>query len=143
MSFEIDIPNIQPLLRALESYPDIAGPILQKASDAALLGLIPDLANYPAPPPDSTYRRTGTLGRLWAAARPEWAAIASGFEGSIGNATPYGTWVQSAAQQANIHTDRWSTDQEIVDKHAVDTDAYFDQALQDIADAIDAQAGGD
>lgn len=142
MAFSIDIPNHAPLLDALEHYEQIAEPIIQKAADAALLGLIPDLADYPAPPPGSKYRRTGTEGRLWALAQPEWQAIASGFEASIGNANPAGPWVQSADDQAWMHKDRWSTDKEIVDKHAVDTERYFDAALQDVADAIEAKVGG-
>jgi hypothetical protein len=142
MAFAIDIDGMDALLRALDRYPEIAGPILGKASDAALLGLIPDLADYPAPPIDSRYRRSGTLGRLWTAARPEWEAIPSGFLGSIGNATPYGAWVQDSHDQAWMHKNRWSTDKEIVDNHAVDTEQYFDEALQDVADAIDAAAKG-
>lgn len=140
MSFSIDIQGLDGLLAALERYEEIAQPIIQKASDAALLGLIPDLADYPAPPAGSTYRRSGTLGRLWGAARPEWQAIASGFEGAIGNNTPYGPWVQDAKLQAKQHKGTWTTDQAVVDKHAVDTQAYFDAALQDVADAIDAKA---
>jgi hypothetical protein len=142
MSFEIDIEGIQPLLKALAAYPDIAAPIVEQASDVALLSLIPGLANYPAPPTGSAYRRTGTLGRLWSAAQSEWQTIPSGFEASIGNATPYGEWVQGATTQAAIHAGRWSTDQQIVDDHALETEHIYEQALQQIADAIDQKAGG-
>lgn len=140
MPFSIAIPNLAPLLDALEHYPDIAQPIMQDAAEAGLLSLIPDLATYPAAIPGSTYRRTGTLGRLWTAARPEWQAIQSGFEASIGNATPYGPWVQDVDMQADLHSRRWTTDQDAVQSHATEIDRYFEDALQKIADAIEAKA---
>jgi hypothetical protein len=138
--FSIDIQNLAPLLKALDSYPDIAGPILQDAAEAGLLSTIPDLATYPPARANSTYRRTGTLGRLWTAARPEWQAMTSGFEASIGNATPYGVWVQDSDMQAGMHQNRWTTDQDAVEKRTVEIDRYFERALQDIADAIERQA---
>lgn len=92
---------------ALERYPEVAGPEWQAASDASLLGLIPEVADYPSAPANSSYRRTGTLGRLWTSARPEWRPMANGFEGSIGNATPYGHWVQGEDQARRMGAIGW------------------------------------
>lgn len=140
MPFSIDIPGMPALLAALEAYPDIAAPILEETSSAALLSLIPDLASYPPQPAGTTYRRTGTLGRTWSAARPEFAPLSSGFEASIGNATPYAVYVQGEWQsKGNAH---WSTADEVIEQHQAETEGYFDVALQRIAEAVDARAGG-
>lgn len=140
MPFSIDIPQLPALLTALSAYPDIAQPILEETSSAALLSLIPDLASYPPQPSGSTYRRTGTLGRTWTSARPEWAPLSSGFEASIGNATPYAVYVQGEYQsRGNRH---WQTADEVIDAHQADIESYFDSALDRIAEAVDARVGG-
>lgn len=142
MAFEVQLDGYDALLKALDAYPDIARPIVARAAEAALLSLIPSLADYPSPPAASTYRRTGTLGRLWTAARPEFEPMQSGFEASIGNTTPYGPFVQSAERQAHWMRHWTNTDQRVVEDHQAEIQQFFDQALQEVADAIDAQAGG-
>src|SRR5262245_56539893 len=124
MSFEVQIVGLAPLLEALNRFPEAVRPALQQAAEVALLSLIPDLADYPPPPAGSTYRRTGTLGRLWTAAQPEFAADASGFEASIGNATPYGDFVQGE-HQASMHRGRWKTVEDVVNSHQAEIEAYF------------------
>jgi len=52
------------------------------------------------------YRRTRTLGRKWTT-KVEF--ISGGVVGTIGNATPYGPYVQSRADQAQVHAGRWGT----------------------------------
>ena len=141
MSFSIDIPNLEPLLDALARYPQLAEPILHRATDQALINLVPDLAHYPPELPRQRYVRTGDLGEGWTDAQPQWQSIASGFEGSIDNPVAYGPDVQGHLTQARIHSGRWQTDQAIVEAHALETEAIYDKALQAIADAIDAQAG--
>ena len=142
MSFDITIQNIEPLLAALAQYPDIAEPILHDATDQALLNLVPSLTNYPPELSGQRYIRTGDLGSGWTDAQPQWVTLSSGFEGSLDNPTPYSPEVQGAKDQATIHAGRWATDQQIVDDHALDTERIYDQALQQIADAIDSKAGG-
>lgn len=142
MPFAVDIPGLPALIATLDAYPDIARPILEDASSAALLSLIPDLASYPPKPAGSTYRRTGTLGRLWTSARPEFAPVASGFEASVGNATPYGDFVQGEHQTGFHKEHGWSNVDDVLKRHEVDIERSFDTALQRIAEAVDAKAGG-
>ena len=52
------------------------------------------------------YRRTRTLGRKWTTKVEH---ISGGVVGIVGNATPYGPYVQSRADQAQIHAGRWGT----------------------------------
>ena len=140
MPFDVEGQNLAPLLAALDAYPDIARPILEDASSAALLGLIPGLADYPPAPASSNYRRTGLLGRLWTSARPEFAPLSSGFEASIGTARPGGEFVQGELQAA-VHQGRWPTVDEVIARRQADIEAYFEAALQRITEAIDAKAG--
>lgn len=141
MSFDITIPNLQPLLDALAAYPTIAEPIIHDATDQALLNLVPSLRTYPAELPGQRYIRTDDLGSGWDDAQPQWQAIPSGFEGSIDNPMSYGPVVQGNKDQAKIHAGRWSTDHAIVEAHALETEAIYDAALQQIADAIDVKVG--
>lgn len=75
---------------------------------------------YPAPPANSKYRRTGTLGReIYDQVRP----IMSGFIGVIGSPTIYGPWVISEDKlndgrgpQAAVHKGRWWTLQGVLRK---------------------------
>ncbi len=136
MSFDVEIQGLAPLLQALEHYPDLVRPELEQASEAALLSLIPPLADYPAAPSSSTYRRSGTLGRTWTAARPEFAPLSSGFEASIGNATPYGPFVQGD-EQAEMHKGRWKTTKQIAEAHRGEIEQYFEKALQRVAQKLE------
>jgi len=137
VAFSIDIPDLQPLLDLLSDVPELIMPALQDAAEAGLLSLIPQLASYPPALPGSRYRRTGNEGRLWTAARPEWQALPSGFEASIGNANPPGPFIQSEEFQSSIHRGRWTTDADAVRDHSVEINRYFERALQQVADKID------
>ena len=80
---------------------DIAGivdPVLERAARQ----MQAELMTYPAPPPSSTYRRTGTLGRSWQV------------EGGhmfwrIGNNTTYAPEVQGEKQRAGHKRTGWLT----------------------------------
>lgn len=141
MPFSVDIPQLPALVAALEAWPDIAQPILEETSSAALLSLIPDLATYPPAPAGSRYRRTGTLGRTWTSARPEFAPLSSGFEARIGNAAPYAEDVQGERQLALFRRIGWPNVGDVVTQRQADVEGYFDTALQQIAEAVDAKAG--
>ena len=136
MSFDVEIQGLAPLLQALDSYPDLVRPEMEQAAEAALLSLIPPLADYPSAPSGSTYRRSGTLGRTWTAARPEFASLQTGFEASIGNATPYGPYVQGD-EQAKVHAGRWKTAQQIAEARRGDIEQYFEKALQRVAQKLE------
>lgn len=65
------------------------------------------MAKYPPPPPNSSYRRTGRLGRAWT---HEVKAGLFSIETIIGNNTPYAPDVQGAGTQSEVHVGRWQTD---------------------------------
>lgn len=88
-----------------------------KGADAAMrtwaYRLMGELATYPAPPPTSTYVRTGTLGR-------EWTVEESFLHYVVGNNVQYGPYVQSYEMQAWMHVGRWQTDKGVLDNHAAE-----------------------
>jgi hypothetical protein len=70
------------------------------------------MARYPSPPPQSKYRRTGTLGRRWTTRVDQ--AGGNALIGKIGNNTVYAPLVQSSALQARVHRGRWQTDRDAI-----------------------------
>lgn len=60
------------------------------------------------------YRRTGQLGRAWTV---EMRGRGWDTSAVVGNSTPYGPYVQSAQNQAQYHSGRWRTDQQVVDQY--------------------------
>ena len=77
---------------------------LHSVGDVLLL----DIAKYPPALPDSTYKRTGTLGKGWktAVSQDPLGAV-------VGNPTAYGPYVQDADKQAAIHRGRWQTTKDV------------------------------
>jgi len=88
--------------------------ILRKPMQRSVLRLQRDMAEYPPPPANSTYRRTGTLGRRWTT---QVRRIANGLRGKVGNNTSYAPWVQSWNFQAWMHQGRWQTDAEVLEEN--------------------------
>ena len=68
-----------------------------------------EMKQYPPPPPNSTYDRTGLLGRNWSK-----RVYVTGIDvvGEARNNTSYGQFVQNAPTIATIHAGRWTTIQE-------------------------------
>jgi hypothetical protein len=132
--------NVPEVAGALKRYPQIARPEFEAASDATLLGTIPEVAAYPTEPSGSSYRRTGTLGRTWTAARPEFSAMGTGFEGTIGNATPYAVYVEGPTDekpgQAAVHRGRWPSVTQVMKSNQARAEALFRAAADRIAAAI-------
>lgn len=130
--FEIKVEGLADLLRTFDVLPGIAADELGKAMDRALLLLQGDMADYPPPPPGSTYRRTGTLGRRWTSARREVEITGGMLQGRVGNNTPYGPYVQDPAQQAQVHRGRWQTTADVVDDRRDDIQKILDRMIQDL-----------
>ena len=143
MPYTITLDGADRLLAALDHEPQIAAPILRTATERALLRLVKPLATYP--PAQGTYRRTGTLGRLWTSAQPEFTSNASGFEGSLGNTTPYGPFVQGShdeePHQAWMHKDTWKTVDDVAKANEGAIQGEYEAALAQIEAAI-ANEGG-
>lgn len=88
------------------------------------------LTTYPPPPPNSTYRRTLTLGRSWFT-----RTIGSGLDTAVeiysaGNMAPYNRKVQSRPEQARIHRGRWPTAQGVAEQSRQQVTQFLVTRLQ-------------
>ena len=89
--------------------------VLRDPMQRAVLRIQRDMQEYPTQRVGSTYRRTGTLGRLWTTRVQQ----NSGYlEGKVGNRVKYAPFVQSRQFQARIHRGRWQTDERVVNLNA-------------------------
>jgi hypothetical protein len=73
------------------------------------------------------YRRTGTLGRRWTT---KVSGSGGDIVGEVGNVTVYGPFVQSQAEQAQIHQGRWRTDEQVATMMAPSIQALFEAKLE-------------
>jgi hypothetical protein len=136
MADEIIVIGIPEVAGALKNYPKIAKPEFQAATEASLLSVQPELAHYPSAPAGSSYRRTGNYGRLWTNAKPEWSAMATGFEGSLGNASGYGEWVAGEHQAKALGKIGWKKAETILQAAKSRIEAYYQAAAKRIEAAI-------
>lgn len=95
---------------------------------------VPD---YPAPPPGSTYRRTGTLGRS-ITTRVE--KLGRNWAGYIGTNVVYAPWVISSSKvgsrgpQARVHIGRWFTLQQLVKSSGEAIYRIYRRYIKDLID---------
>lgn len=90
-----------------------------------------DLQAYPAAPPHSTYRRTGTLGRRWLV-QPDRPHLRFW----LGNNTQYAPYVQDQERQAKVHRRTgWPTAQGVAEKRE-------GEIAQDMATSLSKTLGG-
>lgn len=103
------------------------GPPLERASRHLVRVAQP----YPAPPPGSTYRRTGALKQGWQPIGPITTAT-QGYGGAV-NEVEHAEFVMGD-RQAVVHQGRWRTDEQIRDAE--------EGAVADIIEAgVDRQIG--
>lgn len=127
----IDERAVAAVVRKLDKLADLdkslEGP-MRDALDLVYTAISP----YPPPPPQSTYRRTNTLGRRWT---KETRSIPNGFEGRVYNDTEYARWVQGGQSQTAVHKRTgWKTDDSVAQDKAREVQAIVDQAISKIVD---------
>lgn len=126
---DIVIEGYEELMQAFRDFPEIARGEVGKALEKSLLLLQGAMADYPEQAPDTAYRRTGTLGRLWTSAPREiYEAGSHIWEGRVGNATPYGPYVQDPERQAPWHAGRWKTTDDVIAENEQGIAAILGQA---------------
>lgn len=89
--------------------------VLRPPMQRAVLRIQRDMQEYPIQRVGSTYRRTGTLGRLWTTRIQQSGQY---MEGKVGNRVKYAPFVQSRQFQARVHRGRWQTDERVVNLNA-------------------------
>lgn len=118
MSYEIDgMAELQQILTDMtREFHGTQSRDMRSAMQRSLYRLIFTLADYPPQPP-TTYRRTGTLGRRWTDDM-QIDSLGDGIQGTIGNNTEYGPWVQSDQFQTRRHRDTgWITDKQALERN--------------------------
>lgn len=113
--------------------------ILRPPMVRSLARLQADMAEYPAPPSGSTYKRTGDYGRHWT---QDVTTDSDGITGKLGNAVrdrrygrAYGPYLGDSEMQASIHRSRWVNDEEAVLNN-------LDAIRDDFANAIEGALDG-
>lgn len=97
----------------------IVDPVMEKAARR----MQAELMDYPAPPPSSTYVRTGTLGRSW-------QVEGGNMLWRIGNNTTYAPEVQGELQTAAHERTGWKTAESVLADAEDDLVSDIEQALQ-------------
>ena len=110
MSVSIQIKGIDTLIQKLGKVEGTKH--LRQPMQRAVYRLQGRMAQYPAQRTNSSYRRTGTLGRKWTSKIEQGNGI---IRGKVGNNASYAPLVQSYQFQARIHRGLWQTDRYIVD----------------------------
>lgn len=116
----------------LRRFPEITARMLSDTMRDILVMLSGRMARYPKPPPDSTYIRTGTLGRLWTSEPPTITGNERSIIGYIGNKTPYGPYVQDEVDQANVHRGRWQTNEQVVKASMPEIEQLLEMGLEQV-----------
>lgn len=132
LNLTITIQGVQQLMRKLGRATAVQ--TLRVPMERSLARLQRALATYPSPPPASTYRRTGNLGRSW---KTRMATSADSWEGTLSNAVrgprgqSYGPFVQGARTQAGMHRGRWITDEQALQQERPAIERDFKDAIDD------------
>jgi len=132
---KITIRGLDRLNRRLDDIERDIRPTLRDATEKAVLYVHGQVPEYPSPPPRSTYRRTGTLGREIGTEVKE---LGSEIVGVIGTATVYAPWVisdravGSRGPQAGVHRGRWYTLQGVVKKARNAIIEIYQKAIHDL-----------
>ncbi len=127
MTITIEITGIDAAIRKLGKIEGLKQ--LEPAMRDAVALIQGAITKYPAPPPNSTYRRTWTLGRSWTT-----KVTRSPLLGQVGTALGkegpgYARYVQDRDMQAWMHVGRWQTIQDVAEKLADQVQAIFDRAI--------------
>jgi len=111
VEFRAIVPKRRPL-RKLGRLPTeltlLMGDLMTEAHD--------QLATYPPKPPESGYRRTGTLGRSWQHRVRGKTDRIEGEASSQGQIAPYNVTVQGPKQTARMRAIGWRTPKDVLNK---------------------------
>lgn len=141
MAVGITVDGLEQLVRGLEAAPRIIVEEMDDALSTILGDVTRDLASYPPPPPQSTYVRTGDLGRGWTEANERLVARANGSVSlRLTNNVEYASLVQGPDQTAVHQGTGWRTAEEVMASREPD---ILRTGLQAYARAADRIAKGE
>jgi hypothetical protein len=141
MPSSITVIGLDELRQRFRAFPEKFRAGVAKALEASLLVLWENVPPYPAPPPDSDYRRTGTLGRTLGAggAKPDIYAVKQEggyWVGEFGTNLEYAPYVIGDETQAHQNA-HWWTMSVIGEKAEEKILAVFDMLAEKLAAWLD------
>lgn len=122
IKFTIEAPNLKEIRRRFEQRSANIKPEMFRATQEAVDFVWGKLGEYPPPPPNSPYRRTGELGR---SIYGEVRTLNSGPVGVIGTNLKYAPYVIDQKNQAWMHKGRWWTIQGKIKQYRTEIDDFF------------------
>lgn len=121
---KIDITTV-PTIASLEAKLNRLGQTiaaLDAPKEESLNLLLERMTDYPPPPANSTYNRTGDLGNSW-----EVDLAGSRVHSDI----YYGPFVQDYEEQASIHRGRWQTTQSVAAEEEDNIVGIYERAIDE------------
>jgi hypothetical protein len=112
MPVKMEIEGVEEIQRRMRRFPHKYKRALRKTLDASRMKLHELTPEYPEPPADSSYKRTGTLGRTLGQGQGNPQIYETKIQGKRGYAE-YGTrldyapYVIGDRRQAEVHQGRW------------------------------------
>ena len=106
----ITVTNLDRVIRRIDGLQ--RGDYLQGVASAGADLLRAEMRRYPPAPANSTYRRTGTLGKSWTRSVMR-GGRGGGWLAQVGTRLKYAPYVQDEGRQAEVHQGRWQTIQSV------------------------------
>lgn len=138
LKFGVEVRGLRQLQRNFARSRKIVEVEMRRGLEMIVRKIQAEAARYPPPPPASTYRRTGTLGRSIVG---EVKGLGREMRGIVGSSIPYAQYVISEKKQAWMHRGRWQTLEALKRKYADEIRAVFALAGTRIAAALVGGAG--
>jgi len=123
----VEIEGLDELIGRLGKAPTLVRKLAGDAMEKSVAVVHRKLATYPSPPPASTYRRTGTLGRSITT-----KVERSKFTGEVGTNLRYAPYV-IGAEQAAMHRGRWQTVTSVAEELKPQIEGFFREANEELA----------
>jgi len=128
-SLTVEVRGLDKLQRKFDMSDDVVKRESHDAMESAV-ALVHDRAgSYPPAPPNSSYVRTGTLGRRFA---HRVTHFSGGVKGYVTNPIPYAPYVRGE-EQAAVHAGRWATMKQIVEEKRGAIEGFFARAMRNLA----------
>lgn len=150
--YKVDTVGLDPLLAKLKHFPQKLKALQKLGMEGSLLALWENVLPYPAPPPTSTYRRTGTLGRSLGSSeaggksggQPEIYEIrglgSNTVEGRFGTRVSYAEYVIGDNQSG--HMGHWWLLSSVLERSKDKIKAVWEKIVQTAAQWLDSNVGG-
>lgn len=124
----VEVKGLPELLKKFAELEEMVAQLSAPTAEALSL-LLERMQFYPAPPPNSTYERTGDLKASW---QQTLIISSSSLTGRVFTNIPYGPYVQDEENQAGIHQGRWQTVQSVVKEEEGNILNLYEQHLEQL-----------